>query len=290
MTYSVTSQQRGQTKLQGLEKRKLYAAIAGGLLLAVIGGAALKLTMATSGGAADDAPAASLAPAETDGEALSEPLIPATGDAATPFQTQPFLAASGPLRLADPSLLRSTSPQARVEAIATGRPDPFAAVVLPGPSLPRASSAAIVLTPAPPAIAGQALPPIPVAATQGIPSVPQGMIQPVALPTLPAPFLPGTTLPAAPDVAIAPTNGAASQNLVDQVVISGVVQVSSSVNVIVTEPGSSVSRRVSQGDMLAGGRIKVKSVDMSGQEPVVVLTYDGRDYTRTVGAALASAL
>jgi hypothetical protein len=66
--------------------------------------------------------------------------------------------------------------------------------------------------------------------------------------------------------------------------------VGNTVSVIVTEPGSTASRRVSQGDMLVGGRIRVKSVDMSAQEPVVVLTYDGRDYTRTVGASLVSAL
>jgi hypothetical protein len=74
------------------------------------------------------------------------------------------------------------------------------------------------------------------------------------------------------------------------VVVSGVVQVGSGISVIITEPGSTVSRRVAQGDMLAGGRIRLKSVDMSGQEPMVVLTYDGKDYTRTVGAPMVSAL
>ena len=80
------------------------------------------------------------------------------------------------------------------------------------------------------------------------------------------------------------------RSLVDQVVVSGVVQLGSGVSVIVTEPGSTVSRRVSQGDLLAGGRIKVKSIDMAGQEPLVVLTYDGKDYTRSVGAPMVSAL
>jgi hypothetical protein len=36
--------------------------------------------------------------------------------------------------------------------------------------------------------------------------------------------------------------------------------------------------------MLAGGQVRVKSIDTSSAEPVVVLTYNGQDYTRTVGS------
>lgn len=287
MTYSVKPDQAGQTKLQGLANRKLYSAIAGGLLLAVAAGAALKLTT----GGPSTAPVAEV---NVDGSAVAPEgegaLIPATGEAATPFQSQPFFTASTPLRLADPSLLRSTSSQARVEAVAAGRPDPFASVVLPGPRVPRPDPAAAVLTPAPPAIAAQGLPAVPVAATQSLPPLPQAAVQPVALPNLPLPFLPGGVPSSPTDIAVAPTGSPEFQSLIDQIVVSGVVQVGSGVSVIVTEPGSTVSRRVTQGDMLAGGRIRVKSVDMSGQEPMVVLTYDGRDYTRTVGGPLVGAL
>ncbi len=296
MTYSVKSQSvgaqpTGETKLQGLAKRKLYGAIASVLVLAVAGGAALKLTTATSnrGDVAADGVASS--EVQPDGTAaLQEPLVPITGEGATPFQSQPFLAASGPLRLADPSLLRSTSPQARVESVTAGRPDPFASVVLPAPAGPRSNPAASLLTPAPPAIATQNLPMVPVAATQALPPLPQAAVQSVALPNLPAPFLPGAVPPSPTEIAVAPSGAPSFQNLVDQVVVTGVVQVGSSVSLIVTEPGSNVSRRVSQGDMLAAGRIRVKSVDLSGQEPMVVLTYDGQDYTRSVGAALVSSL
>ncbi|MGF1518159.1 MAG: hypothetical protein ACFCVB_10190 [Nodosilinea sp.] len=286
MTYSIKPEPAGQTKLQGLANRKLYSAIAGGLLLAVAAGAAIKLTTAGPSTAPVAGVNADGGAITTDGEGA---LIPATGEAATPFQSQPFFTASTPLRLADPSLLRSTSSQARVEAVTAGRPDPFASVVLPGPRVPRPDPAAAVLTPASPAVA-QGLPAVPVAATQSLPPLPQVAMQPVTLPNLPAPFLPGGVPPIPTDIAVAPTGSPAFQNLVDQIVVSGVVQVGSGISVIVTEPGSTVSRRVSQGDMLAGGRIRVKSVDMSGQEPMVILTYDGRDYTRTVGAPLVGVL
>ncbi|MEA5448940.1 hypothetical protein VB780_10200 [Leptolyngbya sp. CCNP1308] len=289
MTYSAKPRQPGEPKLKSLANRKLYAALGGGLLLAIAAGATLKLTTANSRSnnqvVETVPPAVATDPASVDGA-----LIPATGEAATPFQSQPFYAASTPLRLADPSLLRSTSPQARVEAISAGRSDPFASVVLPGPRASRPKPTAAVLTPAPSTTAGQGLPAVPATATQSLPPLPQIAVQPVALPNLPAPFLQGGVPPIPTDIAVAPTGSPTFQNLVDQVVVSGVVQVGSGVSVIVTEPGSTVSRRVSQGDMLAGGRIKVKSVDMSGQEPMVVLTYDGRDYTRTVGAPMVSAL
>lgn len=300
MTYSAKPRQAGETKLNGLSKRKLYAAVSGGLLLAIAAGATLKLTMGNSSpevagvdSANSDLVATDAAPADAE-----EALIPQTDEAATPFQSKPFFQPSAPSRLADPNLLRSTSSQARVEAVAAGRPDPFASVVLPGPKASRPSPTAAALAPIPAGIRGatpsgataQGLPAVPVAATQSLPPLPQAPTQAVALPSLPAPFLSGSVPPIPTDIAVAPTGSPVFQNLVDQVVVSGVVQVGSGVSVIVTEPGSNVSRRVSQGDMLAGGRIKVKSVDMSGQEPVVVLTYDGQDYTRTVGAPMVSSL
>lgn len=291
MTYSAKPRQTGEPKLKSLANRRLYSAIAGGLLLAIAAGATLKLTTANSRSSevAEVTPVAPVDDTVAADPAADGALIPATGEAATPFQSKPFYAASTPLRLADPSLLRSTSPQARVEAIAAGRSDPFASVVLPGPKVSRSSPTAAALTPAPAMTRGQALPTVPVSATQSLPPLPQ-VTQSVALPNLPAPFLPGSVPPIPTDLAVAPTGSPAFQSLVDQVVVSGVVQVGSGVSVIVTEPGSTVSRRVVQGDMLAGGRIRVKAVDMSGQEPMVVLTYDGRDYTRTVGAPMVSAL
>jgi hypothetical protein len=288
MTYSVQPGQAGTTHPQGWANRKLYLAIAGALLLAVAAGAILKLTMADSS-SSELIESSSLGEnGDADLSQSDQVLIPATGDTATPFQSEPFLKASTPLLLADPSLLRSTSPQARVEAISAGRPDPFASVVVPGPRVPRPTpaTAAAVITPVLP----QGLPTVPVSATQNLPALPEVAVQPVTLPNLPTPFVQGSAPPVPTEIAVASTGVPAFQSLIDQVVVSGVVQVGNGVSVIVTEPGSTVSRRVSQGDMLAGGRIQVKSVDLSGQEPIVILTFEGRDYTRTVGAPMVSAL
>ncbi|PSN12206.1 hypothetical protein C7293_21255, partial [filamentous cyanobacterium CCT1] len=150
MTYSAKPRQAGETKLNGLSKRKLYAAVSGGLLLAIAAGAALKLTMGSSSPEAAevdsdnaDLIATDAAPTDTEGA-----LVPQTDEAATPFQSsQPFFQPSTPLRLAEPNLLRSTSSHARVEAVAAGRPDPFASVVLPGPKASRPTPAAAALTP-----------------------------------------------------------------------------------------------------------------------------------------------
>ncbi|MEO1068006.1 MAG: hypothetical protein AAFW95_02655 [Cyanobacteria bacterium J06638_6] len=287
MTYSVQPGQAGTTHLQGWTKRKLYLAIVGVLLLAVAAGAILKLTTADSSSSDLVEPSSLSENSDTDLSQADQALIPATGDTATPFQSEPFLKASTPLLLADPSLLRSTSPQSRVEAISAGRPDPFASVVVPGPRVSRPTpAAAAVMTPVLP----QGLPTVPVSATQNLPALPEVAVQPVTLPNLPTPFVQGSAPPVPTEVAVASTGVPDFQSLIDQVVVSGVVQVGNGVSVIVTEPGSAVSRRVSQGDMLAGGRIQVKSVDLSGQEPIVILTFDGKDYTRTVGAPMVSAL
>ncbi|MBE9140396.1 hypothetical protein IQ254_24880 [Nodosilinea sp. LEGE 07088] len=289
MTYSVQPRQAGATHPQSWANRKLYLAIAGVLLLAVAAGGILKLTTANSR-SSNLAEPSSLsengATGDTDVSQTDQALIPATGDGATPFQSEPFLQASAPLLLADPSLLRSTSPQARVEAISSGRPDPFASIVVPGPRVPRPTPAAALLTPVPP----QGLPTVTVSATRNLPALPEVAVQPVTIPNLPTPFVQGSAPPVPTEIAAASTGAPAFQSLIDQVVVSGVVQVGNGVSVIVTEPGSTVSRRVSAGDMLAGGRIKVKSVDLSGQEPIVILTFEGKDYTRTVGAPMVSAL
>jgi type II secretory pathway component PulC len=77
----------------------------------------------------------------------------------------------------------------------------------------------------------------------------------------------------------------ALSSAVDQVVVSGVVQVGQQVHAIITEPGNPSGRRVSQGDTVAGGQVRIKAIDLSSPDPTVVLTYNGRDYYRTVGGA-----
>jgi Tfp pilus assembly protein PilP len=74
------------------------------------------------------------------------------------------------------------------------------------------------------------------------------------------------------------------QSPVDQIAITGVAQIGNTVSVIVRETGSASGRHVRAGDILAGGQVRVKSIDTSTAEPTVVLTYNGQDYTRTVGS------
>lgn len=259
--------------------RILYGAIAAGILIALLGGAGLKLMQTRS----------------TSAEAVAiEPLGMAEADSnvgettpSDPSFAEPFVQASPSLRLADPSLLQSTVPQARVETIASGRPDPFAPLVTPRRAPSRPSPVAVPALP-PTAVtaqvpgqpaAPQPMPVVPVANTQSLPPLPTAL----PLPSLPAPFVPGSLPQMGGEVAIAPT-APVFQSLIDQVGVSGVVQIGNSVHAIVTEPGDSSGRRVSQGDLVAGGRVRVKSIDVSGVDPVVILTYDGRDYPRTVGS------
>jgi hypothetical protein len=245
--------------------RKVYLLMAGGALAALIAGASFKLLQ-------DDRTSLGTESESTTGAEISEPSAAAFGS--------PFLQASPTLHLADPGLLRSTSPQARVETIAAGRVDPFAPLVMSS-RVPAKPTSAVPTPPPPAVVAATPLPVVPVTATQSLPPLPQ----PSSLPSLPAPYVPGSALQDGQSVAVAPTASPVFQSLVEQVTVSGVVQVGNQVSAIVTEPGSHVGRRVSQGDVVAGGRIRIKTIDVSGPEPIVVLSYDGRDYPRSVGSA-----
>ncbi len=252
---------------KGISNRKLYPALAGGVLVALACGVGLKLIHTSS----------QAEPAET----VEQPSIQeetATLAPLTPFESGPFLQAAPSFRLADPALLQSTSANARVDAVVAGRPDPFASVVRPSvvPARPKPTQA--VVTTAPTQVSPvQSLPVVPVAATQALPP----------LPSLPTPVLSGS-LPQpqpVPGAAFVPPTAAAVQNPVDQIEISGVAQIGDAVSVIVREAGSGSSRHVRAGALLAGGQVRVKSIDTSTAEPVVVLTYNGQDYTRTVGSS-----
>ncbi|NMF83432.1 hypothetical protein [Nodosilinea sp. P-1105] len=279
MTYSATPQAE---QPRNANNRKLYLVIAGIVVAASLGGATFKLMQSDSETTTGADPAVFGEPTDIDA-------------AAPVFESEPFFQAASPsIQLADPSLLQSTSSQARVETVTAGRPDPFSPVIVPtrAPSRPQpVVAAATPATPTAQAPTATAQPPSPTVSpvtpvtTQALPPLPQG-----ALPILPPSLVPGSVPQDSQTVAVAPTGSPTFQSLIDQVVISGAVQVGSSVSVIVTEPGSTVSRRVSQGDMLAGGRIRVKAIDMSAQEPMIVLTYDGRDYTRSIGASMVSTL
>jgi len=71
------------------------------------------------------------------------------------------------------------------------------------------------------------------------------------------------------------------QSPLEAVELTGVVQVGDRVGVIVREGQGQSSRHVFAGDLLAGG-VRVKSVDVSAQQPLVILEYQGQEYTRVV--------
>lgn len=266
--------------------RWLYLGLSGGVLTALLLGGGLKLWQhhrANQNAASGDTTTAKAA----DPDAAAAQL---TNDGQTADFASPFLAASPALApsltLAEPSLLQSTPSQNRVPTVAAGRPDPFAPLVASLRSPARPSPMPVAAPPPPPMATvpmaqapTQPLPTVPVAATQSLPPLPT-----VTIPSLPVPPIPGG-LPIAEgmDMTMATPN-AALLSAVDQVAVNGVVQIGQQVHVIVTEPGSPSGRRVTQGDTVAGGRVRIKAIDLSSPDPTVVLTYNGQDYYRTVGS------
>jgi len=258
---------------KAISNRKLYPALAAGILLALASGAALKVIHASF---QDEQPVEATVPvddASKTGEASSTDDASATQEPLIPFESGPFVQAAPSFRLADPALLRSTSPQARADTVVAGRSDPFAPIVRPTavPSRPQPVPAEVTALPTS-ASPAPVLPVVPVTSTRGLPP----------LPSLPVP----DSLPQmGQEVAVASTTAPVIQNPVDQISVTGVAQIGNTISVIVRESGSGSSRHVRQGDLLAGGQVRVKSIDTSAAEPVVVLTYNGQDFTRTVGSA-----
>ena len=254
----------GKVMRKAISNRQLYPALAGGVLIAVVCGVVLKLIHTSS----QTEPAAVQQPTPQEESVALAPL--------TPFESGPFLPASPSFRLADPALLQSTSPDARTDAVVAGRSDPFAPIVRPS-AVPVRPKPTQQVTTTPPAQVSpvQTLPVVPVASTQPLPN----------LPSLPTPMVSGTTPQPIPGIAAAPTVAPVVQNPVDQISITGVAQIGDTVSVIVRESSGGSSRRVKAGDLLAGGQVRIKSIDTSAAEPVIVLTYNGQDYTRTVGSS-----
>jgi hypothetical protein len=191
---------------------------------------------------------------------------------------QPMVNLSLGLRSASPrDLLPSTPSQNRLSFVEPGRLDPFAPVMQPAALPQPAGTATVTPSPSPGAIATQPLPPAPVAPTADLPPLP-GLVggKPAPLPPIPLAAEP-VLIPALPSpVALSPLQG---------IVLTGVVQVGDRLSVIVREPGSATSRHTFAGEYLAGGLVRVKRIEMSAQEPLVILEYNGREYPLVVGAS-----
>lgn len=211
-------------------------------------------------------------------DAAESDAAPASDSDAIAFQS-PMVSASWQLQNAGPGLLLgSTSSEERLASVEPGRFDPFAPLVqLPSAPKPKPATAELPAAPQAVAAAPQTVTaPIPTGAS--LPPVPQPVATQAAPPSLPAIPLATqpVTIPALPDpAAFTPVQG---------IELTGVAQVGDRVSVIVREPGSSTSRYTFAGDYLASGRVLLKRIDMSTQEPLVILEYQGREYSYGVGS------
>ncbi len=117
-----------------------------------------------------------------------------------------------------------------------------------------------------------------------MPPVPTSVVSTIPLPALqPAPADPNL-LPSVP-VGTTPPVNPAPVSTIDSIEVSGVVQVGQRVSAIVRVPDEGTSRYVNVGDYLANGRILVKRINISADEPTVILEQDGREVVKTVGSS-----
>ncbi|NER80440.1 MAG: hypothetical protein F6K42_12860 [Leptolyngbya sp. SIO1D8] len=188
---------------------------------------------------------------------------------------------------ASPSdLLLSTSSEERLVSVAAGRLDPFAPVTQTV-SRPNTQATSASVTPvqdsSTPALP-QAQPVVSAPTPQTLPPVPTVNLAPPAAP-LPAIPIAVNPIPVAPLPSYA-----APLNPVEAIELSGVVQIGDRVGVIVREANGQTSRHIFAGDYLGGGQVLVKAIDMSAQEPLVILEYQGREYPRMVGSGSNSGI
>ncbi len=217
------------------------------------------------------------------------PTITATEAEETPqiFES-PMISLSAELRkAATPSeLVRSTASDDRLSVVMTGRADPFAPITQSigantSPNREATETVAPQITvSAERAPVSPNLPTTSISQVPDLPPVPTANFTPPPLPAIPmaANPLPIPNLPSS-----IPGANARPQSPIEAVELTGVVQVGDRVGVIVREGNGQSSRHVFAGDLLAGGQIRLKSVDLSSQQPLVILEYQGEEYTRVVG-------
>jgi hypothetical protein len=185
-------------------------------------------------------------------------------------------------KAATPSeLLGSTASQDRLSVISTGRIDPFAPItrgIGATSSQQPSTEATTAATGTTPSIAN--LPTAPVSSTPDLPPVPSIAAAPPPLPSIPVAANP-ISIPSLPTGF--PQTNSAPQNPVQAIELTGVVQVGDRVGIIVREGNGQTSRHLFEGDLLAGGQVRIKSIDMSSQQPLVILEYQGKEYPRMVG-------
>ncbi|RZM77301.1 hypothetical protein [Leptolyngbya iicbica] len=202
----------------------------------------------------------------------------------------PMISLSAELRkAATPSeLVRSTASDERLSGVMTGRADPFAPITQSIGAHTSSRQEETANNTAAPQIAVSAdrapvspnLPTTSISQVPDLPPVPTANVTPPSLPAIPmaANPLPIPNLPSS-----LPGANAQPQSPIETVELTGIVQVGDRVGVIVREGNGQTSRHVFAGDLLAGGQVRLKSVDLSSQQPLVILEYQGKEYTRIVG-------
>lgn len=221
--------------------------------------------------------------------ATSQPVTSTeTNETAQLFES-PMISLSAELRKAvTPSeLVRSTASDDRLSVVTTGRVDPFAPITRnisatssPSQATPEVETAPQIAVSSNRAPVSPNLPTTSISQIPDLPPLPTPGATPPPLPAIPMAINP-LPIPALPSTL--PGASAVPQSPVEAVELTGVVQVGDRVGVIVREGNGQSSRHVFAGDLLAGGQVKLKAVNLSAQQPLVILEYQGQEYTRIVG-------
>jgi hypothetical protein len=255
------------TEILAIVRRHPVATVVSAIGLATALGAGLRLWAAPGQEAA-------IAPANPEIVAAAEP--------------ESFENASGSVSwrlesLSPQYLFPSTPKGEREAAIVVGRADPYSPIAVgAAPPRPQATPPTTAVS-APPS----SLPP---SATTLPPAI---AVAPTGLPPIPTNAQPLAPLPAPPSATTLPgvaTPTAAYASPIDALELTGVVQVGDRSALIVREPNATTSRYTYAGDYLASGQIRVKQIDVSNQEPLVILEYNGREYSRMVGSGPLASL
>ena len=257
--------------ITALRQRPQWIVIGTVMAAAVVGGTLRVISaLDTAPPVADSAPAATV---ETEAAAEAPELF-----------NSPMVSLSAELRkAATPSeLVPSTPTEDRLSGVTSGRLDPFAPITqsIGATSSPKPEAAAPAVSGAPPV--APSLPTTAISAAPDLPPVPSVNTAPP--PQLPLPAIPVAANPLSiPALPSFPQAAPVPQSPIDAVELSGVVQVGDRIGVIVREGNGQSSRHIFEGDLLGGGQIRVKSIDLSAQEPLIILEYQGQEYTRMVG-------
>ena len=258
--------------ITALRQRPQWIVIGTVMAAAVVGGTLRIISsLDTASPVAESAPAdtveSTAAPAETP-ELFNSPMLSLSAElrkAATPSELVP-----------------STPTSDRLSVVTAGRLDPFAPITqsIGATSSPKKQEAVPATNVAPPV--APTLPTTAISAAPDLPPVPY--VSPAPAPQLPLPAIPVAANPLSiPALPSFPQAAPVPQSPIDAVELTGVVQVGDRIGVIVREGNGQSSRHIFEGDLLGGGQIRVKSIDLSSQEPLIILEYQGQEYTRMVG-------